>query len=87
MTVYRLLSTWKQRLTALQGVDMLIGEIGAMIAQHTERRQPLRLDTPAGYQGHGELERVTTRPQRWHWTVDVPPAEPNPRVVSMTLKS
>ena len=26
---------------------MLIGEIGAMIAQHAERRQPLRLDTPA----------------------------------------
>ncbi len=42
MTVYRLLSTWKQRLTALQGVDMLIGEIGAMIAQHAERRQPRR---------------------------------------------
>ena len=34
-----------------------------------------------------QLERVTTRPQRWHLAVEVPPAEPNPRVVSMTLKS
>ncbi len=28
-----------------------------------------------------------TRPQRWHLTVEVPPAEPNPMVASMTLKS
>ena len=34
-----------------------------------------------------QLERVTTRPQRWHLTVEVPPAEPNPMVASMTLKS
>ena len=34
-----------------------------------------------------QLERVTTRPQRRHWTVEVPPAAPNPRVASIILKS
>jgi hypothetical protein len=34
-----------------------------------------------------QFGRVTTRPQRWHWTVEVPPAGPNPRVALMILKS
>jgi hypothetical protein len=34
-----------------------------------------------------QLDRVTTRLQRRHWKVAVPPALPNPRVESMIMKS
>jgi hypothetical protein len=34
-----------------------------------------------------QIASLITSRQLWHWTVRVPPAEPNPKVASMTLKS